>query len=200
MTRARGTPVNVPAAVAREEDANRHLARMKASLARRWSLTRMRELFDAVHLAWCFVALGRTDEAREVVGALAAVPFAGDYNIWTPVGHAICLQARLEREAGDVAGWERDMARLRAHPVNVTTNPAATRKLLDSLPAQLEAGLRARSLPSAVEQITTALMELNYYHECGLAGIDYGLPYDVQALEPLLESGLDLLRQHLEAP
>src|SRR5215472_14409415 len=138
MTRPRKLPVDVPAVIAAAGDPNRHLARWKASLARRWSLTRMHELFEAVELAWCFVALSQAQEAQEIVRAVGMVSFEGNYNIWTPVGHALCLQARLARLASDAQAWEAVMARIRAHPVNATNSPEAARKLMAELPEEIE--------------------------------------------------------------
>lgn len=199
MTRLRKPPVNVPAVIAAAGDRNRSLARWKASLAKRWSLTRMGELFEAVELAWCVLALGREQETQAIVHAMGVVPFGGDYNIWTPVGYALCLQARLARLAGDTPSWEAMMARLRAHPVTVTNNPAAVRQVLNTLPGEIEQGAQDRSLVFARKRLGTVLMELNYFQECGLAGIDHGVAYAPQALEAPLHQALERLRTRLEA-
>jgi hypothetical protein len=159
----------------------------------------MHELFEAVELAWCFCALGREYEAQEVVQAVSTVPFAGNYNIWTPVGHALCLQARLARLAGDEQRWDRVMAHIRAHPVNSTNNPEFARTLMTDLPEEIEQRARDLSLVFARERLCTVLMELNYYQECGLAGIDHGLAYEPQTLEVPLHHALEHLSVRLEA-
>jgi hypothetical protein len=48
MTRPWKPPVDVPAVITAAGDPNRHLARWKASLVRRWSLTRMHELLETL--------------------------------------------------------------------------------------------------------------------------------------------------------
>ena len=198
MTRRQKPPVDVPGVITAAGDPNRHLARWKASLARRWSLTRMRELFEAVELAWCFHALGREQEAQEVVRAIGVVAFGGNYNIWTPVGHALCLQVRLARLAGDRPAWEEVMARIRAHPVYMTSNPDGVRDRLNTLAAEIEERAQDSSLVFARERLGEVLMVLNYFQECGRAAIDHGLAYDPQTLEPPLRRALERLRARLE--
>jgi hypothetical protein len=109
-------PVDVPS-VLLGEDGNKAVARAKASLAKKWSLTRAETLGDAVQLAWFSVALGRLDEARELAEHIAErVTFTGDYNVWTPVANAIALAARLARERNDEPRRASLIARLVEHP------------------------------------------------------------------------------------
>ncbi len=79
-----------------------YLAKIKPGVAKRFSLTRMEPLYEAVDLAWYLVALGREREARSLVDDIAAgAAFNGNYNTWSPAANAIALAARLARLAGD---------------------------------------------------------------------------------------------------
>lgn len=91
------------------------------------------------------------------------------------------------------------MAPVRSHPVNSPANPDGIRRLLAELPAAIERGAGDRSLVYARNQLATAVMEASYFQECGLVGIDHGVAYDPDALEPVLRSGLAALRARLEA-
>jgi len=103
---------------------------------------------------------------------VGVVPFEGNYNIWMPVGHGLCVQARLARLAGNRQAWEDVMARIRAHPVNATNNPEAAHKPMAELPREIGQHAQDPSLVFAREGLCMMLMELNYYQECGLAAID----------------------------
>lgn len=198
MTRAK-RPAEPPLVLTRPGETNRQIARIKASLAKRWSLTRMGELFDTVELAWCLVALERTMEARELLSAVIAVPFAGDYNIWTPVASGICLRARLARLASDSNTWQEAMARIREAPAYVLENTDAARVVFDRARDGLEAGYREKSRKWGRHMLGEALSVLCEYEEYGLAGIASGELYDARMLEPLVQLGLDRLRERLEA-
>jgi len=60
-------PVDVPE-VLLEDDGNKLVAKTKATLAKKWNVTRVDSLEGAVNLAWFLVALHREKEARELAG------------------------------------------------------------------------------------------------------------------------------------
>lgn len=82
---------------------NRYLAKFKASLCKRWSVTRRETLYEIFDLAAFLWALDRPDEALAVAGSVAAevptpppLPRGGvNYNIWCPATYSHALVARL---------------------------------------------------------------------------------------------------------
>src|SRR5579863_10207766 len=93
------SPIPFPAVFLADGETHPFVRKFKSSLEKRLSLTRMAELFQEVKLAWLFVALGRTDEAFEVVHFIESnVEFTGNQSVWSPVSNAISLEARLLRD------------------------------------------------------------------------------------------------------
>jgi len=188
---------SLPPILTEPGDANRYLARRKPTLARRWSLTRMSDLFDQVAFGVYLLALGREQDADSIFALIAEVPFSENYNVWTPVGYAICLHARLLCLSGDMPAWRATLERIGEHPVeaySVADLPA----YLAALATDLDEGYREKSLKWGCYRMAMALAVLCYYRECALAGIEHDSPYDAEALESLILSGLSQLRERLE--
>jgi hypothetical protein len=83
-----------------EGESNRYVAKFKASLCKRWSITRMETLFEIFNLAAFLWALDRDKEAlaiaATVADAIPAPPLAGrgvNYNLWCPAtwSHALLV-------------------------------------------------------------------------------------------------------------
>lgn len=97
--------LTAPACIAPEGESNKALSKVRAKLAARPSLRSSVWLYDAQRLATSMHALGRDDDALAVARWLAAnVTFQGNYDLWTPVGFARCLAARILRRRGDADG------------------------------------------------------------------------------------------------
>ncbi len=90
-------PQDVPAILTTVER-SKYLARVKATLAKTWSLSRPESVSGATQLAWYLVALGREDEAHAFADLVAD-------GVGATAGgeRAIALAARLARVAGDDA-------------------------------------------------------------------------------------------------
>ena len=180
---------------------NAFVAAYKRSLARRLSLTRMEALFDEVSLAVFLDALGRADEALAIVSFLSSqVTFTGDQNIWTPVGLGICVEARLRRQAGDLAGADRALDRLRAHPFRVRESRADVRARIAELTAELDGELAGPSRRAACDSAARTLATLIFYRETVAAGFPHARFYPPRQVEAVVTDRLARLRERLDRP
>jgi hypothetical protein len=190
--------VTVPPPVLTRPEPHLYLARVKATLARTFSLTAMDKLYAALELAWCLTALHRTQEARELADHVADhVTFTGNGNIWTPTAHTICLAARLARQEGD--------ARRRAELVGrLVENPgvgAMGRPLFDAWVGDaatwLAEGRQEKSQKWACHKLGRALMRASYFTETVHHPFFYSSWVDVAALERTIGEALAELQQRL---
>jgi hypothetical protein len=100
-------PLALPRAFESTGEVHPWLKRFKETRYPKWRLTRADSLHDMSKLGFFLHALGRLDEALEVVRFPAErVQFAGDYNIWTWVAISACqsyylLQALDRREESE---------------------------------------------------------------------------------------------------
>lgn len=100
---AKQQPPDPPEEALPETEPNRYLAKVKASLSKRWSVSRMETLYEIADLAVYLWALERSDEAVAVASAAAAsvpapppLPKGGvNYNIWCPATYSHALVAHL---------------------------------------------------------------------------------------------------------
>jgi hypothetical protein len=84
-------------------ESNRYLAKVKASLCKRWSASRRETLYEIADLAAFLWALERSDEALAVASWVAVavpapppLPKGGvNYNVWCPATYSHALVARL---------------------------------------------------------------------------------------------------------
>ncbi|HEU4783040.1 MAG TPA: hypothetical protein VFS83_06865 [Ktedonobacterales bacterium] len=158
----------------------------------------MSDLFDQVAFGVYLLALGREQDADSIFTPIVEVPFAENYNIWTPVGYGICLRARLLRLNDDAPAWRSLLERIREHPVeafSASDLPARLTALAD----ELDQGYHEKSLKWGCYRMAMALAVSCYYRECALAGIAHDAPYDVVTLESRMVGGLSRLRERLEA-
>jgi hypothetical protein len=105
MPRKNVTPAP-PGEALPEGEPNRYLAKLKSSLVKRWSMTRMETLYEIFDLAAFLWALGRDGEALAVAASVAAAvpapPPLGDgfmYNVWCPATFSHALVVRLSTGA-----------------------------------------------------------------------------------------------------
>ena len=184
-------PQNVPAVLTTVER-SKYLARVKASLAKTWSLSRAESLEGATQLAWYLVALGRNEEARELVEVIAggaAAPGAAN-------DRAVALAARLARLAGDDARAASLSGRLRASSGSggsVSSGPSAAKGLADA-----EKDVRSAEVdPSqkhACQGFAQGCARAAYVREAAGNDVDAGAN---EAVERIIAQGLDGLRAQL---
>ena len=178
---------------------NSFLQKYKRSLAKRWTLTRMEGLFEEVDLAFYVDALGRSDEALQIVAFLTdQVAFSGNYNIWTPVGYGLCLRARLHRLAGDTPAAASALQRLIEHPFHTQLPKAEVLEKIAAFPSELEEGFRDASTKWAALQLSRTLQAICYYRETGVAGFAHSGWYAVDELESLFVAGKQRLHERLK--
>lgn len=96
------------------QEANPKLAKVKASVAKKFSWTKPQPLFDAVRLASLLLVYGKADESLEVCRTLGRIEFDGTYHVWPPVERALALQARLCRQRGEHEEADECLHRIRA--------------------------------------------------------------------------------------
>lgn len=190
-------PVDVPRVIVSAET-NKHVGRAKTALAKKWTLARSETLFDAVYIAWFLIALGRSDEARELADHVAErVVFTGDQSLWSPASSAIALSAWLAREAGDDARRASLIARLVEHPPIATTPREAFLKWV----AEAEKDVRSAEVdPSqkwACQGFARGCARAAYFMETAPEGLYEPGTIDLEALERTVTEGLAGLRAHL---
>lgn len=196
--KASASPVDAPS-VLLTKDSNKLVGRIKARLAKSWSLTRMATLFEISHLAWFLVALERSEEAGLLVDRVSdGVTFTGNHNIWSPASNSISLAARLARQLGDEVRRAALIARLVEHPA-VASMPRAG--LLDWV-AKADKDLRAAQVETsqklAREGFARACARATYFRETAAEGAYEADVIDVEALDRTIAEALAGLRPHLE--
>lgn len=180
------------------EDGNKAVARTKASVAKKWNLTRAESLAETVHLAWFFVALGRDGEARELAEHVAErVSFTGDKALWAPAAQAIALAARLARLRGDDAPHTLLAGRLAEHPVVASSPAEAFAKALTEAGKDIRSAEIESAQKWALEGFARGCARAAYFREAAAAGAFGEAAVDAEALERTLEEGLAGLRAHL---
>lgn len=196
--KAAAAPVDVPG-VLLSADGNKSVARAKAALAKRWSLTRAESLSDAAHLAWFFVALGRDTEARELAEHVCErVALEGDREVWLPAAQSTALAARLARLRSDEPLRARLVARLVAHPA-IASSP---REVFARALAEADKDIRSAEVESAakwaLQGFARGCARAAYFRELAAESSLYEAgSLDVDALERTIEDGLAGLRAYL---
>lgn len=193
----RKQPAAAPRAITSKE---RHplLARQKASLVKKLGLTRMEILFETVDLAWCLVALGREEEADEIVSWIAAgIRFTGNQNLWSPTGSAICLAARIARLSGDRGGHGARIARLVEHPAYAVVPRSALDDRVAALGRDIDSVATEKSAKWACHKLCRALQGLTYFRETTGSGFYYDGWLDLERLDAEIARALGGLAERL---
>lgn len=181
-----------------EVDGNKGIARAKAALAKKWSLTKAPSVAEAVQLAWCLVALGRAKEAREVADALAAgVADGGDAGVWAAASLGIALAARLAGAGGDEARRASLASRLAARPLVPATPREGLAKAIGDAGKDVRSAEVEPSPKYALQGFANGCARATYFLEMAAHGGYAKDAYDVDALERLVTEGTTGLRAHL---
>jgi hypothetical protein len=120
-----------------EGEPNPYLAKFKASLCKRWSLTRGETLYEIFDLAAFLWALERKDEALAVAGAVATgmpgpppLPRGGfNYNLWCPAtfSHALLVHLAPGQAKASRAAILADCGVARSNPGYIASGVAEAR-------------------------------------------------------------------------
>lgn len=172
----------------------------KRALSKTWSLKSMNPLYAGAELAYFLVSLKRDADAAEICDLLAgSVSFSNNFNIWTPVGHAICLRARLLRQAGKAGEADAALAPIITHPYNRTPPQAQIDKDLGALPANLEEALAQSAKKASCQTTARKLFSVCWYLEMSHAKVPGFSGYAPGPLEELWRQGLEKLAARLES-
>jgi hypothetical protein len=189
-----------PAFLDPAKEAHAFIKAHKQALQKKWSLKSMNPLFDAVDLAFYLTALGRDADAAEICGLIAdSVSFSGNYNIWSPVGYAICLRARLLRSAGQAGAADAALAPVIAKPMVLTPPQAQMDKDLAALPAALDKALAASAKKAACQTGARKLYTVSWYLEFAHAKVPGFGGVAIDPLEALWREGLGKLAARLDS-
>ena len=175
-----------------------YLAKIKPGVAKRFALTRMEPLYEAVDFAWYLVALGREGEACSLVDDIAAgAAFSGNYNTWSPAASAIAVAARLARLSGDEPRRSALVGRLVEHPAfAVMDRPRFEAWIADDSKKVADARAEA-SQKWACHNASRAAMDTGYFRETLGAGFYYDEWTSAGALEEIIAAAIVLMRERL---
>ncbi len=194
-----------PAAANPGDEENRYLLKFKSSLIKRWSHTRMAELYEIVDLSVYLWAVDRSDEALDILRSLTTAitepprtrDGTVDYNLWCPVVAADAHEAWLLRGRGDAAA-QGPSARVVGDP-GLADNPEFICEQVVDAPAKMTAAAAEKSVKRACHRLSRTLIGLLLLAELATAGHPYAGYYDAAEVTKLIESGRERLRTRLMA-
>lgn len=193
-----GSASALPAFLDASKESHPFIQSHKQALSKKWSVGAMGPLFAAVDLAYYLYALERSSEAEDICAFLASsVAFAGNFNVWTPVGYGMCLRARLLRVAGKQGEATRALQPVLEHPFRRLPPEAEMRAEVESLPQKLRDAATTRAKKAACQDIARQLYKVSLYSEHAAAkaqGYTFLAP---KALESAWQDGLRLLCERL---
>jgi hypothetical protein len=200
------TTVPPPRAALPDAEPNPYLAKLKASLVKRWSQTRMESLYDQLDLTIFLWAVEREEEALEILRSLttaipAPPPLPGgrvNYNVWCPVATANALEARICRIAGDTEAAAAPTARIVADP-GVAANPTYISGKVTKANGEFGVAAAKKSVKSACHRLSHTLVSLFLLGELAVAGHEFAAWYDPEEVERLIATGRMALAERLAA-
>lgn len=191
---ALATPVGEP---------NRFVAGFKRSLVRRWSHTRVAELYEEADLAVFLWALSRDEEALEILRSITTAvpvppPFGPDgmptMAVWSPMSTMHAMEARLLRRADRRQESAAAAARLLRHP-GIADNRELIVGTVLRAPVTFQEAEAERSDRWACTTISRRTGALVHLRELAIAGHRLGWHVDPEHTETQIIAG----RTHLAA-
>ncbi|MFC4908728.1 hypothetical protein [Actinomadura gamaensis] len=211
-------PLSPPAAAQPTAETNPYLIGFKASLVKRWSHTRMRELYQELDLATYLWALDREPEALDILDSITtAIPrSSGDYNVWSPVVAMHALQARIQRarpsqpdrfapddrtapnsDAPSVTTFASPNTAAVLDDPGLADNPSYIASQVTEAEAKFKAALAVRSISSSCRDLSRALCPLFVLSELAAARHPFAAYYDPTAPDRLIQQGRKALASRL---
>ncbi|WP_026412442.1 hypothetical protein [Actinomadura oligospora] len=194
-------PISPPAAAHPVAEPVPHLLRLKTSLVKRWSHTRMRELFEEFDLATYLWALNREPEALEILDSItSAIPASnGDYNIWSPVVAMHALQARILRAAPTSGenGPEQAASKAVLADPGLADNPSYIASLVTEAEPKFQAAAAERSRASSCRNLSRVLLPLFVLSELTRARHPFTAYYTPSEPDRLIPMGRQALATRL---
>jgi hypothetical protein len=176
MTRKR-VPDTPPNEALPHGEPNPFLSRFKASLSRRWSLTRMETLYEISDLAMFLWALERRQEAFEVAASVAigipaapALPEGGfNYNLWCPatLSHALVIHLASRDQFEQI---EASRAALLTDPGIARNNPSYLRDRIEQARHWADTPIVYKAAKFTCQTLSRHLGSLVLYSELAKAG------------------------------
>jgi hypothetical protein len=197
----KASPVPFPPVFFPAGETDPFLAKFKASLSKRLSLSRMETLYEEVDLAVYLTAKHRETEALEVASFLPAhLVFSGNYNLWSPVASALTVATFLLGRAGEAATASALRARLREHPAHANRERAYYRdELENALPTQLDKGWADSSKKWACHLLARGCAKAIFWRETNHPGFHHHGFYDNAVVDRLIALGLERLSDRMGA-
>lgn len=206
-----GMPISPPPAALPAAESVPYLLRFKSSLAKRWSHTRMSELYQELDLATYLWALDREPEALEILDSITtAIPKSnGNYNVWSPVVAMHALQARILRTSSTTVSAERlgdedgsaSMSSLNTHAVlddpGLADNPSFIASQVTEAEDKFQKAATERSIASSCRNYSRALCPLFVLSELAIAHHPFAAYYDPSEPDRLILEGRALLAARL---
>jgi hypothetical protein len=196
---AKRQPPAPPQEALPDAEPNRYLAKVKASLCKRWSVSRMETLYEIADLAVYLWALGRPRDAVAVAAAIVTevpapppLPKGGvNYNIWCPATSAHALVAHLgTMTIPDQA--EASRAALLADAGIAQNNPGYLASKVVEARQNAAASSDLKAMKSECQGLARAIGGMVLYTELAAAGDPLFAPHasDAASLVPQLLSKL----------
>jgi hypothetical protein len=159
----------------------------------------METLYEEVDLAVHLLAEGRDVEALEVAAFLPAnIAFAGNYNLWCPVGNAIAMAAFLCRKAGDEAAARSHIERLVEHPTHANREPKFYEDMVtQQIPKELEEASADSSTKWARHRFARVIQRAVFWRETNVPGFHHFQLYDNDLVEKWRDAEHDGLRRRM---
>lgn len=168
---------------------NRYLTKVKTSLCKRWSVSRMETLYEIADLAVYLWALDRANEAVAVAVSVAAavpapppLPRRGvNYNIWCPATHSHALVAHLgaskvpDQAVASRAALLADAGIARDNPDYLANKVAEARRLV-AAPSD------AKAMKWECQALARAVGGMVLYAELAAAGDTLFVPHGTEAV------------------
>jgi hypothetical protein len=197
---AKQQPPAPPQEALPDGEPNPYLAKVKASLRKRWSTSRAESLYQIADLAVYLWALGRSGEAVAVAAAVAAavpapppLPRGGvNYNLWCPATRSHALVVRLGASAmPEQAGASQ--AALLADAGIARNNPGYLAGHVSDARQKAAAPPDPRAMKRECLRLARAVGGMVLYAELAAAGDPIFAPHasDAASLVPLLLSKLE---------
>lgn len=191
---AKQQPPAPPQEALPDGEPNRYLAKVKASLCRRWSVSRMETLYEIADLAVYLWALERPGEAVAVAAAVATavpapppLPKGGvNYNVWCPATYSHALVTHVgastvpEQAEASRAALFADAGIARNNPGFLASKVAEARQRAAAPPVPKAMKLECLGLARAVGAMVL-------YTELAAAGDSLFAPYASDAASLVLQ-------------
>jgi len=196
--RATAPQVEAPSFLAAADESNKTVARAKAALAKKWSVTRPETLADATQLGWFLVALKRENEARELADHIfEGMGSSMDTGAWSAAAPAIALAARIARQRDDTARSRALVDALVKRPAIAASPREAFLKSLSEAEKDVRSAEVESSPKWACQFFARGCARAAYFRELAPEGVYEAGALDIDGLEATIAEGVTGLRAFL---